>query len=496
MTQQYTPVSWQDETTSQQGTLINAERLNQMQTAHHYADGFKEVDAVPTADPGTDYHQVVFCTADTTFYRWTGTEWVKDVDDSTAQELHEFEAQTATDLAGKLDKITGGGSDIGVYSHQGSTQGQTLAIASAVANSIALRDNNAGLHAQYSELGFDGTDVVNRTALNNATTDIWQGINGKADKATTLAGYNIGDAYTKSQMDSALADKVGIIPVTTGVKFYAQSSGGTSLYQGTANAQTGITSVPMRDSNGRIKTATPSADEDAAPKKYVDDGLALKADTTALTDGSVTKIGTSNVGTDTKPIKLVGGVPTAVADALATQTYVSNALDGYLPMVRTTGNQDISGIKKLTGRSVNAGQIMSAPATAVGKWFKVATMPKQAGAVSRSVLYMFDNAAYSTGWWGLFMMTFGATTYLPYLRWIMRNPAWTSDIDSVAVGSNGSTWEIWLRSNVVNHRAAITLVDMCSEVINQEYSLTLIDPSDQTEAASPTSDSTINYIVS
>ena len=59
MTQQYTPVTWQDETTSQQGTLINAERLNQMQTAHHFADGFEEVDAVPTADPGVSYHKVV-----------------------------------------------------------------------------------------------------------------------------------------------------------------------------------------------------------------------------------------------------------------------------------------------------------------------------------------------------------------------------------------------------------------------------------------------------
>ena len=87
MSQEYTPVEWQDETTSQQGTLINAARLDQMQTAHHYADGFEEVDAAPTANPGVSYHKVVFCTADTTFYRWTGTEWVKDIDDTTAAAL-------------------------------------------------------------------------------------------------------------------------------------------------------------------------------------------------------------------------------------------------------------------------------------------------------------------------------------------------------------------------------------------------------------------------
>ena len=392
MTQQYTPVAWQDETTSQQGTLINAERLNQMQTAHHYADGFEEVDAIPTADPGVDYHKVVFCTADTTFYRWTGTEWVKDVDDTTAQELHDFEAQTATNLAGKVDKLTGSAADTYLYSHKGATQGHVLAIADAVANSVAVRDLTAAIQAEYSENGLNAKDLVNRLALNNATSSIWQGINTKADKATTLAGYNISDAYTKSETDSALADKVGIIPVTTGVKFYAQSSGGTSLYQGTANAQTGITSVPMRDSNGRIKTETPSADTDCANKKYTDDGLALKADKsdtytkaqvdtalalkadqattysktetdtllnakadkattlagygiadaytksetdTLLTNGSVTKVGTSDVGTDTKPIKLVGGVPTAVTNDL----------------VDTATAQTINGLKTIGGKT-------------------------------------------------------------------------------------------------------------------------------------------------
>ena len=84
MTQKYDKVVWQDETTSQQGTLINAERLDQMQTAHHYADGFEEVDEVPTEDPGVDYHKVVYCTADTTFYRWNGEEWTNDVDDTKA----------------------------------------------------------------------------------------------------------------------------------------------------------------------------------------------------------------------------------------------------------------------------------------------------------------------------------------------------------------------------------------------------------------------------
>lgn len=101
MTQQYTPVTWQDETTSQQGTLINAERLNQMQTAHHYADGWEEVDAVPTADPSVAYHKVVYCTADSTFYRWDGTEWTADIDDDTKRLLQQ-EIARATAAEGEL----------------------------------------------------------------------------------------------------------------------------------------------------------------------------------------------------------------------------------------------------------------------------------------------------------------------------------------------------------------------------------------------------------
>ena len=208
MSQEYSPVTWQDETTSQQGTLINAARLDQMQTAHHYADGWREVDAVPTADPGVDYHQVVYCTADSTFYRWNGSAWTKDIDDVTKAEL-DAEIERATLAEGALDSA-------------------------------------------------------------------------KADKATTLAGYGITDAYTKAQTDTLLAGKMD--------------------------------------------------DGDAYTKAETDTLLADKADVSALTDGSVTKVGTADVGGDLYPIKLVAGVPTAVANAL----------------VDTASAQDISNTKAAT----------------------------------------------------------------------------------------------------------------------------------------------------
>jgi len=66
-----------------------------MQTAHHYADGFEEVDTIPTADPGVDYHKIVYCTVDKQFYRWTGSAWEKDIDDDTKALLLAHEADHA-----------------------------------------------------------------------------------------------------------------------------------------------------------------------------------------------------------------------------------------------------------------------------------------------------------------------------------------------------------------------------------------------------------------
>ena len=50
--------------------------------------------------------------------------------------------------------------------------------------------------------------------------------------------------------------------------------------------------------------------------------LGGKANTSQLTDGSVTKLGTASVGSDTKPIKLVNGVATVVTNDLAVDSSV------------------------------------------------------------------------------------------------------------------------------------------------------------------------------
>ena len=216
MTQEYTPVAWQDETTSQQGTLINAERLNQMQTAHHYADGFEEVDAVPTANPSVAYHKVVYCTADSTFYRWDGTEWTADIDDDTKR-LLEQEIARATEAEGVLRQSLADHEADHNNPHQvtkaqlglgnvDNTSDINKPVSSAQATAIGLVQSYLDAH----EANHSNPHQVSKSQVGLANCDNTSDMNKpvstaqaaalalKADKATTLAGYGITDAYTKS----------------------------------------------------------------------------------------------------------------------------------------------------------------------------------------------------------------------------------------------------------------------------------------------------------
>lgn len=79
----------------------------------------------------------------------------------------------------------------------------TAAINTANTN-IAKKQNTA-----ISLEGIEAKTVEGAlTEIKNATTTNATAISGKADKATTLAGYNISDAYTKTETDSAIDNKI------------------------------------------------------------------------------------------------------------------------------------------------------------------------------------------------------------------------------------------------------------------------------------------------
>ena len=73
-------------------------------------------------------------------------------------------------------------------------------------NAIAQKANKATTLA-----GYGISDAFTRAETTNA---ISSAVNGKADKATTLAGYGITDAYTKAQVDkadTALSNRIGTL---------------------------------------------------------------------------------------------------------------------------------------------------------------------------------------------------------------------------------------------------------------------------------------------
>ena len=83
-----------------------------------------------------------------------------------------------------------------------------------------VADNTAAINAANTEIakkqnqaisieGIEAKTVEGAlTEIKNATTTNATAISGKADKATTLAGYNIGDAYTKTETNTAIDDKI------------------------------------------------------------------------------------------------------------------------------------------------------------------------------------------------------------------------------------------------------------------------------------------------
>ena len=103
---------------------------------------------------------------------------------------------------------------------------------------------------------------------------------------------------------------------------------------------------------GQVIVPTPTANTDAATKKYVDDADASILTAINSLDAAVVKLtGNQTVGgTKTFSTSPVG--PTEATGTfstkLATSDKVKNELDAYAPMVRTTGNQTYGGIKTMT----------------------------------------------------------------------------------------------------------------------------------------------------
>ena len=86
--------------------------------------------------------------------------------------------------------------------------------------STTVSDMDAAYKAADETLGgrikaIEDLEIAKTYATKQSVTDLTTTVNGKADKATSLAGYGITDAYTKTEVDSAISDaKKEILGIT------------------------------------------------------------------------------------------------------------------------------------------------------------------------------------------------------------------------------------------------------------------------------------------
>lgn len=167
----------------------------------------------------------------------------------------------------------------------------TAAINTANTN-IAKKQNTAisleGIEAKTVEGAL--TEIKNATAT-NATA-----ISGKADKATTLAGYGITDAYTKTEVDTELGKKQD--------KLSLYSEGEVDAYNGWVTIGKGTSKITS--STGDITlTALSNIVLDAGSTVEIKNATAIRGSVIA---NSVSEADIGNIG----QIPTVGAVATAI----------------------------------------------------------------------------------------------------------------------------------------------------------------------------------------
>lgn len=102
----------------------------------------------------------------------------------------------------------GGGGSVDVFNGLSSTS-TTMALSAKQGNVLK------GMVDAKQDAIADLEEIRSNARLGATALQEHQDITGKADKATTLSGYGIGDAYTKSEVDTELGKKADKVLVST-----------------------------------------------------------------------------------------------------------------------------------------------------------------------------------------------------------------------------------------------------------------------------------------
>ena len=133
-------------------------------------------------------------------------------------------ATTAKTVKGAIEELKTAVDSKASSSDFTALQGKVTTLETTVGDAEAglvkdVADNTAAINAantniakkQNAAISLEGIEAKTvegaLTEIKNATTTNATAISGKADKATTLAGYNISDAYTKTEVNTELGKK-------------------------------------------------------------------------------------------------------------------------------------------------------------------------------------------------------------------------------------------------------------------------------------------------
>lgn len=226
-------------------------------------------------------------------------------------------------------------------------KGAATDVASNTANIAANKDNinkldTKKLDKDLANSTFATKDALNdlEDAVNNKVDEsvVETALDGKADKADTLAGYGIKDAYTKGDVDNKLNEKADAANVFTKDQTYTRDQVNTKLadYAKTTDVNTALAgkanvgdSYTKAEADGQITTAknelgdkiTANTTKIDANKTAIDD-LKTKA---ATTENTLTNLSGRMAAAESDIDGLQAGMATAKSDIGTLKADVSTA---------------------------------------------------------------------------------------------------------------------------------------------------------------------------
>ena len=248
-------------------------------------------------------------------------------------------------------------------------KGAATDVASNTANIAANKDNINKLDTKKLDTKKLDKEVANSTfATKDALNDLEDAVNnkvdesavetaldGKADKADTLAGYGIKDAYTKGDVDNKLNEKADAANVFTKDQTYTRDQVNTKLadYAKTTDVNTALAgkanvgdSYTKAEADGQITTA-----KNELGDKITANTTKIDANKTAIDDLKTKAATTENTLTN-----LSGRMAAAESDIDGLQADMATAKSdiGTLKADVSTAKSDINSLKtkdtELTGK--------------------------------------------------------------------------------------------------------------------------------------------------